>query len=157
MTPFAIVSLRIYCSRGVFLIYIQFFSGMFFFNQSQPWICTYETNKNDRYVRVIRVHIHIYTLLLYVYMMIQLYFYSSVAACTMGTQVEIQYTTAVRVHVRGTYIHFRTCFAATNSNGSSSSSSSATAASFVCCCLPYAIYGSIDGMVLLLLHLNCIQ
>ena len=30
-----------------FFIYIHFCSGMFFSNQSQPWICTYETNKND--------------------------------------------------------------------------------------------------------------
>ena len=34
--------------------------------------------------------------------MIQLH-YSGVAACIVGTQVEIQYTTAVRVHVPGTY------------------------------------------------------
>ena len=86
--------------------------------------------------------------------MIQVH-YISVAASIVGTQVEIQYTTAVRVHVPGTYIFYRTYFAKTNSN--SSSSSSAMAASFVCCCLPYAIYGSIDSRVLLLLDLNCMQ
>ena len=89
-----------------FSIYIQFFSGMFFCNQSQPWICTYETNKTTarliRIIRVIRVHIYI-DALLYVYIMIQLH-YSSVAASIVGRQVEIQYTTDVRVHVPGTYI-----------------------------------------------------
>ena len=53
---------------------------------------------------MIRVHIHIYTLL-YVYIIIELHCYSSVAACIVGTQVDIQYTIAVLVHVPGTYIY----------------------------------------------------
>ena len=37
--------------------------------------------------------------------MIQLHYYCSVAACIVGTQVDIQYTIAVLVHVPGTYIY----------------------------------------------------
>ena len=68
------------------------------------------------------------------------------------TQVEIQYT-AVRVHVPGTSYIVHTLQQQT-----------ATAVLVVvlqllavCYCLLYAIYGSIDSSVLLLLDLNCIQ
>ena len=43
----AIVSLRIYCSRGIFFNLCSVFLRHVFLQQSQPWICTYETNKND--------------------------------------------------------------------------------------------------------------
>ena len=52
---------------------------------------------------MIRLHIHIY-ILQYYNTEIQLY-YSSVLACVVGTQVEIQYTTAVRVHATYYIVH----------------------------------------------------
>ena len=155
MKHFAIISLRIYCSRGVFFhLYSVFFRHVF--NQSQPWICAYETNENDCTFGTSVWYVCTSIFILYCTsipgIMLQ-HYYSSVAACTVGTQVDIPYT-AVRVHVPGTYIFYRTYFATIMS--SSSSSSSAIVASVVCC-LPYAIYGSIDSSVLLLLDLNCIQ
>ena len=46
--------------------------------------------------------------------MTQLHYNSSAVACIGGTRVDIQYTTAVRVHVPGTYILYRTYFAITD-------------------------------------------
>ena len=107
MKHFAIVSLWIYCSRGVFFcLYSVFFRHVFL--QPEPTLDSYVWKKHKRqhvwYVRVVRVHIHIYTLL-YVYIMTQLHYNSSAVACIGGTRVDIQYTTAVRVHVPGTYIY----------------------------------------------------
>ena len=106
---FASVSLRIYCGSGVFFhLYSVFFRHVFL--QPEPTLGLYVRNKQKRqhvwYVRVMRVHIHIYTLLTVpIYCDTTYINYSSVAACIVGTQVDIQYTTAVRVHVPGTYIY----------------------------------------------------
>ena len=81
-----------------------------------------------------------------------LYTYNMAAVLlhVVGTQVK---NTAVRVHVPGTHYIVHTWYFTTNDHSSSSS----TAASFVVCCLFYAIYGSIESSVLLLLHLNSIH
>ena len=44
-------------------------------------------------------HPYLHSTAVRIYMMIQLHYYSSVAACIVGTQVEFQYTTPERVHV----------------------------------------------------------
>ena len=90
-----------------FFICIQFFSGMFFFNQGQPWIWMKQKKRQHVwyvYIRVIRVHIRKYTLSTYQVLpgMIQLKHYSSVAACSGYTSRDSQYT-AARVHVPGIY------------------------------------------------------
>ena len=60
-----------------------------------------------RLIRTCDTCAHPYYTPLYAYIMIQLHYYSSVAACIVGTQADIQYTTVVRVHVPSTYIFYR--------------------------------------------------
>ena len=185
MKHFAVFSSDTYeYNRGVFfhLGYILF-SGMFFFNLSQPWILwrkqtlflpirrrnknkkqKSETNKNDSstsntYVWYVCIYIFMYTLTYTSWSN-----YNNTQCCCMQwvhkkKRFSILYC-CVRVHTRLCMYpvqkkKYHTCFSTTNS--SISSINSATAASFVCCCLPYVVYSSIDSSVLVLLNLNCIR
>ena len=127
-----------------FFIHIQSFSGMFFFNQSLPWIRIKQTKTTARLIRACDTCAHPYI------GMLQLH-YSSVGAYSGYTRS--RYSVYCCACARARYILYRTYFATTNRNNSSS----AAAASFVCCSLLYAIYGSIDTIAVLLLDLNCIQ
>ena len=137
-----------------FFIYIRFLSGRFF-KQSQLWIYMKQTETTARRMRTFDTCAHPYVYSTYqVYIskyVLYTYNMAAVLLHVVGAQVE---NTAVRVHVPGTHYIVHTWYFTTTNDHSSSSS---TAASFVFCCLFYAIYGSIESSVLLLLHLNSIH
>ena len=108
MKHFAIVPSDIVAAY--FFMYIQFFSGTFFFNQSQPWICMKQTKTTARLIRTCDTCAHPY--ILYTThtpgIMIQLH-YSSVAACIVGTHVDSVYYCCACARTR--FIFYRTYFA----------------------------------------------